>query len=304
MIDPEILKQVRRIQVHTSRLVTDVMAGGYSSVFRGSGIEFDEVREYSDGDDPRSVDWNVTARTGRPYIKKFVEERELTVVFLLDLSLSMRAGFLRRSAREAAAEFCACLALSAIRNNDKVGFVAFTDRVEHYTPPKKGIGHVLRIVRDCLALEAKGRATDVVPALEFIGHVLRRRAIVFLVSDFMGGGFVQNAEFDHALALVRRRHDLIAARFLTSELDLANRPRARGLLRVRDYESGREILCDFSSAAVRESYQKSVAAWNRALDERMRRARVDSIRVPVAQPVVEPILQFFRGRELKSVLHS
>src|SRR5688572_3647373 len=136
------------------------MAGGYSSVFRGSGIEFDEVREYTEGDDPRSVDWNVTARVGRPYVKKYVEERELTVLFLLDLSASARGGTKRRSAREAAAELCACLALSAIRNNDKVGLIAFTDRVEKYVPPKKGIGHVLRIVRDCLVLEPEGTGTD------------------------------------------------------------------------------------------------------------------------------------------------
>lgn len=299
MIDPEILKQVRRIQVHTSRLVTDVMAGGYNSVFRGSGIEFDEVREYTDGDDPRSVDWNVTARTGRPYIKKFVEERELTVVFLLDLSLSMRAGFERRSAREAAAEFCACLALSAIRNNDKVGFIAFSDRVEKYVPPKKGIGHVLRIVRDCLALESAGRATDFTPALEFTGHVLRRRAIVFLVSDFLG-----DQNYERALNILGRRHDLIAARMLTSDLNLAQNPAARGLLRIRDMETGAEQLCDFSSRAVRDQYQQNVNTWQRTLDERLRRARIDSIPVPVALPVVEPILRFFRGRELKAALHS
>lgn len=295
MIDPEILKQVRRIQVHTSRLVADVMAGGYNSVFRGSGIEFDEVREYSEGDDPRSVDWNVTARTGRPHIKKFVEERELTVVFLLDLSLSMRAGFGRRAAREAAAEFCACLALSAIRNNDKVGFIAFSDRVEKYVPAKKGIGHVLRIVRDCLALESRGNTTKIAPALEFIGHVVRRRAIVFLVSDFLG-----DENYDHSLAIVGRRHDLIAVRTISPELELATNKNARGLLTVRDLETGMQYIGDFSSKAVRDQYQQNADAFTRATNERLRRARVDSIQIKVAEPVVEPILQFFRGRELKA----
>lgn len=296
MIDPEILKQVRRIQVRTNRLVTDVMSGGYSSVFRGSGIEFDEVREYAEGDDPRAVDWNVTARTGRPHVKKFVEERELTVVFLLDLSASMAAGFRRRSAREAAAELCACIALSANRNNDKVGLVAFTDRVEKYVPPKKGVGHTLRIVRDCLALESAGRASDAGPALQLASRVLRRRAIVFLVSDFLGLGGL-----DRELALCARRHDVIAARLATPEMGLGGAfPGARGLLRTRDLETGAERLVDLSSPAVRRAHAEAAAAWRARIDAQCRRARVDRFDVPVERPVVEPILAFLRRREMRA----
>ncbi len=297
MIDPEILRQVRRIQVLTSRLVTDVMSGGYSSVFRGSGIEFEEVREYAEGDDPRSVDWNVTARTGRPHVKKFVEERELTVLFLLDLSASAAAGMRGRSVRRAAAELCACLALSASRNNDKVGLVAFTDRVERWVPPKKGVGHVMRIVRDCLALEPVGRGTDFVPALEFVASVVRRRAIVFLVSDFL-----TDRLYDRVLSSAARRHDVIAARLLASELCVGEgRPvRARGLVRVRDLESGLERLLDFSSPAVRDAWLRSVLEWRERTRDDLRRLRVDLMDVPVEEPVVEPILQFFRRRELRA----
>jgi uncharacterized protein (DUF58 family) len=291
VIDPEILREVRRIQVRTNRLVSEVLAGGYTSVFRGSGIEFDEVREYAPGDDPRSVDWNVTARTGRPHIKKYVEERELTVLFLLDLSSSMRGGFGERSQRHVAALFCACLALSAIRNNDKVGWIGFTDGVERYVPAKKGAGHALRIVRDCLAYEASGTQTDVVPALEFAARVSRRKAIFFLVSDFLGV-----SGFDKELGIVARRHDVIAVRTLSPELRLAN---ARGLTRLRDLETGRETLRDFSSAEVRLRYHENVAAWDLDLTARLRRARVDRIDLDTTKSIAEPILGFFRRRELR-----
>ncbi|MBL8693395.1 MAG: DUF58 domain-containing protein [Planctomycetes bacterium] len=316
MIDPEILKQVRRIQVRTSRLVTDVMAGGYSSVFRGSGIEFDEVREYSEGDDPRAVDWNVTARVGRPYVKKFVEERELTVLFLLDLSASMASGARERSARDAAAEFCACLALTADRSNDKVGMIAYSDRVERYVPAKKGSGHALRLVRDCLALEAAHRPTDPVPALEFLARVVRRRAVVFWVSDFE-----TRLNQTSALSLCARRHDLIAARMLTPELDwgcaedesvrgpLALKRRAeerrrgtavdrpRGLVRLRNVETGADRPVDFSSPAVRRAWRDTAASHITATAEMFRRAGVDLLDIPVEAPVVDPILRFFERRE-------
>ena len=178
----ELLEEVRRIEVQSRRLVQEVIAGGYSSVFRGAGIEFDEVREYVPGDDPRSVDWNVTARTSRPHVKKYVDERELTLVFLLDLSPSMSGGLGRWSARQAAARLAGCLALSAVRQGDKVGLIAGGDRVECYVPPGKGSGHALRVIRDCLALPAAGAASDLVPLLEMAAGVLRRHAILFLLS--------------------------------------------------------------------------------------------------------------------------
>ena len=305
MIDRELLEQVRRIQVLSKRLVTDVMSGGYGSVFRGSGIEFDEVREYVDGDDPRAVDWNVTARMGRPYVKKFVEERELTVIFLLDVSASMRGGFAVRSLREAAALLCACLAFSAVRNNDKAGLVVFSDRIERYVPAKKGVAHVLRILRDCLGHVPQGRASDLAVPLDFVSRVLRRRSIVFLVSDFL-------ASLPHeALRLCSRRHDLIAARLLPAELA----PRARGAMRWHDPETGRTGRIDWNDEK-RAAFEARATALERSIADALRRARVDLMSVdlrdlesaavtPQAQReqqnrrLAASIVRFFRMRELR-----
>lgn len=288
----ELLEEVRRIEVQSRRLVTDVMSGGYCSVFRGSGIEFDEVREYVDGDDPRMVDWNVTARVGRPYIKKYVDERELTVLFLLDLSESMTGGFGVWSARQMAARICACLALSAVRNNDKVGLVAFSREVDKYVPPKKGLGHVLRIVRDCLALPGSSDKTDLGPALDFAASVLRRRSILFVVSDFLGG------DWREPLTQCARRHDLTAVRILVPELTAPS----EGLLRTRDPETDREALIDWRSETVRKVYQARVEAWRTRFETDLRRARVDLMDVPVPRirdrdAVARPILRFFQMRE-------
>lgn len=290
----ELLKEVRRIDVLSKRLVTGVMAGGYSSVFRGSGIEFDEVREYADGDDPRAVDWNVTARMGRPYVKKYVDEREQTVLFLLDLSASMDGGFGFWSARQTAARICACLALSAIRNGDKAGLVAFSEQVDKYVAPKKGAGHGLLIVRDCLALRGSGARTNMAPALEFAARVVRRHATVFVVSDFLGYGWQQ------AMALCARRHDVIAVRLLHPELT----PPAKGLMRVTDPESGVATLVDWNNAAVRARYGDFIAAWRTRTAADLRRAEVDVMDVPVPRTydrnaIAGPILRFFRMRELR-----
>ncbi|TAH34434.1 MAG: DUF58 domain-containing protein [Planctomycetota bacterium] len=289
----ELLAEVRRIEVQSRRLVTGVMAGGYSSVFRGAGMEFDEVREYAEGDDPRAVDWNVTARVGRPYVKKYVDERELTLLFLLDLSASMDGGFGPWSARQTAARVCACLALSAVRNHDKVGLIAFRGAVEKYVPPKKGLSHALAVLRDCLALPGHG-ATDLAPALEFAARVQRRRAILFLVSDFLAGGWRES------LSLCARRHDVIAVRLLTPELA----PSAAGLLRVADPEGGRASVLDWSSARVRAAYAQRVADWRRRTEDELRRAKVDRMDVLVPRvldkdAVARPILAFFRMRELR-----
>jgi uncharacterized protein (DUF58 family) len=290
----ELLAEVRRIDVLSKRLVTDVMAGGFSSVFRGSGLEFDEVREYVDGDDPRAVDWNVTARVGRPFVKKFVEEREQTALFLLDLSASMDGGFGAWSARQAAARVCACLALAAVRNDDKTGFVAFSDDVESYVPPKKGAAHAMRIVRDCLVQRGRGARTDPAAALEFVARAVRRRAIVFLVSDFLGGcgGAV--------LPLCARRHDVVAVRLLSPELT----PPGEGVLRVRDPETGRESLVDWNDARTRAAYARRVEAWRARTADELRRAKVDVMDVPVPRTpdrnsIAAPIMRFIRMRELR-----
>ena len=189
MIPKEILKKVRRIEITTKRMVTDVFAGEYESVFKGRGMEFDEVREYQPGDDIRSIDWNVTARTGHPYVKKFVEERELTVIFLVDASASGKFGTVDKMKNELAAEVCAVLAFSAIRNKDKVGLIIFTDTVEKFVPPKKGNIHVLRVIRELLYFKPRGTGTDIGVALEYLNKVTTRRAVTFLVSDFLAEGY-------------------------------------------------------------------------------------------------------------------
>ncbi len=291
----ELLAEVRRIDVQSRRLVAGAMAGGYASVFRGTGVEFHEVREYAEGDDPRSVDWNVTARVGRPFVKKYVDERERTVLFALDLSASMGSGLGAWSARQAAARVCACLALSATRIGDKVGLVAASDRVEGYVPARKGPGHALRVVRDCLALPQR-RGTDLAPALEFLSHAVRRGAVVFLVSDFLSDGW------QHPLALCARRHDVVAVRLLSPEAFDA----PAGLVRARDPESGATVVLDGASRRVREEHARRAAAWRLRTEQDLARAKVDRLdvrvpRVPSRDAIAGPILRFFRMRELRGM---
>ncbi len=298
MIDPQILAQVRRIQLRTNRMVTDVMMGGYSSVFRGTGIEFDEVREFVEGDDPRAVDWNVTARTGRPHIKKYMEERELTVLFLLDVSPSTSfastkkndASLGLRSVRETAAEFCACIALAASRNNDKAGLIAFSEETELYVPAKKGTSHVLRLIREVLALEAKGSGSDLASALDYAARVQRKRAIVFVVSDFLVG------DFQHPLRLLSRRHDVVAVR--VQDPSTMSLPEA-GLLQLRDLETGKSCWVDSSSAKVREAYAANMLAMREGQDDAFRRAKVDCLDLTTGGSIADPIVNFFRMRELR-----
>ena len=307
MIDPEILAQVRRIQVRTTRLVNDVMVGGYTSTFRGTGIEFDEVREFVEGDDPRMVDWNVTARTGRPHIKKFMEERELTVVFLLDASASTAFGTVPREStsgqpaglaptlavrtvRDVAAEFCACMALAASRNNDKAGLIAFSDAIDRYVPAKKGTRHVLRLIREVLALQSKGKASDLARALEYAARVQRKRAIVFVVSDFLV------PDYQRPLRLLARRHDVVAVRILDPVT--ARLPKA-GLLHVRDLETGQPVWVDSGSARVRHAYNAAMAARESSFEGTLRRAGVDRMELRPDRSVADPIVQFFRMRELR-----
>jgi len=294
-IDREILAQVRRIQVRTNRMVTDVMSGGYVSVFRGSGIEFDEVREFTEGDELRSVDWNVTARTGRPHVKKYMEERELTVLFLLDLSASTAFGTAHRgdrvrSVRETAAEFCACLALAAARNNDKAGMIAFSDRIEHYVPAKKGTRHVLRLIREALALQPQGRGTDIAGALDYAARVQRKRAVVFLISDFLGAGY------ERSLRLLGRRHDLVAVRVM-DPATLA--PPRNGLLYLRDLENLGGQWVDTSYGPFQRAHAERVARWEERLNSTLQKAGVDRLELSPDRSVADPIVRFFRMRELR-----
>lgn len=287
----KLIAEVRRIEVQSKRLVTEMLAGSYHSVFRGAGIEFDEVREYIEGDDPRSVDWNVTARVGKPYVKKYVDERALTVLFLLDLSESMSGGFGVWSARQVAARVVASLGLSAVRNNDRVALIAFSDQVEKWVPPRKSAGHALRVVRDCLALPATNTRTRFDPALEFAGRALRSGAIVFLISDFLSDGWRRS------LSRCALRHDVIAVRLLAPELQ----PPDAGMMRVKDPETGVEAVVDWSHPADRDAYVAKVAAWRAATEVDLRRAQVDLVDVPLPREpdrnvVVKPLLRFFRMR--------
>lgn len=287
----EVLKEVRRIQVHTNRLVTGVLAGGYHSIFRGRGIEFDEVREYEEGDDPRTVDWNVTARVGKPYIKKFVDERNLTVLFLLDLSASMSAGFGDFTGRDAAARFVATLAFSAVRSNDTVGMITFGEKVEKFVRPKKGVGQALRLLRDTLATPPTAGRSDLVAALRMASAVVRRRSIIFVVSDFLADGWKS------ALTMCARLHDVVAVRISLPEID--DPPRA--VTAMVDPETGDRVVADFADPSVRKIYADGVQKWRNASRDAFRRAAVDvvDVRVPKrrrADFVVGPIVGFFRMR--------
>ena len=293
----EMLRQVRRIQVRTDRMVTDVMAGGYTSVFRGSGIEFDEVREFAPGDDVRSVDWNVTARAGKPFVKKFMEERELTVMLVLDVSPSTTFGTepqtaatneRARTVRETAALVCGCFAFAAARNNDKAGLVTFTDRIERYVPAKKGRRHVLRLIREAYAQEHEGRGTDLAQALDYAGRIQRRRSVMIVVSDF----FAPLAE--KQLRVLAKRHDVIAVRIRDPH---SERLPDAGLLRLRDPETGSEALVDSSSKRVRAEFEQRVAADRARFESVCKRASVDLMDVGTRGSVADPIVRFFRMRE-------
>lgn len=288
MISAELARQIRYIQISARRAVDAVFGGEYASVFRGQGMEFQEVRDYQPGDEIRSIDWNVTARMGHPYVKRYVEERELTVLFVVDLSASGAFGSTAKSKTEVAAELTAVLAFSAIRHNDRVGLVVFTDIIELYIPPKKGTTHVLRLVRELLFIHPHGRLTDVAAALRFVSRVQRRRATVFLISDYLAAGY------ETELRLAAARHDLIAASIVDPyELEL---PRA-GLLDLQDAETGARVLIDSSSRRVREEYARRGRQRQRDLAAQLRRLRVDHIPVRTDQPWARDLVRFFKVRE-------
>jgi len=297
----EILKKVRQIEIRTNRLVNDTLAGQYQSVFKGRGMDFDEVREYVPGDEVRSIDWNVTARTGRPFIKKFTEERELTILLLVDVSASGNFGSTTQSKREMAAELASVLAFSAIRNNDKVGLILFTDQIEQYIPPKKGRQHVLRVVREILFFKPRQRGTDIVQALEFANQVVRRRAVAFLVSDFQIPKSPPKAfkgttmdDLRHALKLTNKRHDLVALTI--------NDPRERellaiGLLTIQDAETGEQLELDTSSADVRARFADWTKSQRGVIRQTIRSAGVDLLDLNTDKPYLPALLQFFATRE-------
>jgi uncharacterized protein (DUF58 family) len=288
----EVLRQVRLIELRTRGLVDNVFGGEYQSVFRGQGIEFAEVREYQPGDDVRTIDWNVTARMGEPFVKQYVEERELTLMLVVDLSGSEQFGTRTRFKAELAAEIGAVIALSAATNNDRTGLLIFTDRVEHSVPPKKGRRHALRLIRDVLAFRPEGRGTDLAGALDFAGRVLPHRAIVFVLSDFQLAA-EDDQLFDRTLRVVSRRHDVVAVKINDPrELELPD----AGLLRLRDPETGEIRVVDTGSREVRQRFRAASLAREAAMRRRFRRLGVDEIEVATDQPYAPPLLAFFERR--------
>lgn len=286
----EILRQVKLIELRTRGLVNTLFSGEYHSVFKGHGMEFAEVREYAPGDDYRSIDWNVSARMGHPYVKKYTEERELTVLFAVDLSGSEQFGTRGRFKAEIAAEISALIAMAAIKNNDRVGLLLFTDRVEKFVPPKKGRRHALRLIRDLLAFEPAGDGTEIAVALDYLGRVLRHRAIVFLISDFFDSGF------ESSLKLVSRRHDLVAVTLVD--------PRERnlpdvGFLELIDAESGERLVLDSGNRYVREQFEHLASEESVRLQRLLRRLSIDQIEIRTDRSYVLPLIRFFRARERK-----
>jgi len=288
MLTREQLKAVRKIQIRTSHLVTDVFAGQYQSVFKGRGMEFAEVRLYQPGDEIRTIDWNVTARTGVPHVKRYAEERELTVMLMVDASASTIFGSVTQLKSTLAAELGALFAFSAITNNDKVGLIIFTDRIELALRPRKGTRHVLRVIRDVLSVKPAGRGTDIPAALEHLGRVTKRRCVVFLVSDFL------DTACKHALRVAARRHDLIAV--------VLEDPRESalpdvGLVELEEAETGERYVVDTGDARVRDAFARQAAAARAERDRMLRAADVDTIVIRTDQRYTTALLRFFRMRE-------
>ncbi len=290
MVPRELMKQIRRIQIRTSHLADDILSGEYHSAFKGRGIEFEEVRPYQVGDDVRSIDWNVTARHGEPYIKLFREEREMTVVLLVDQSHSQNLGTHHLTKRQLVAELGATLAFSAIKNNDRVGLQLFTDEIEKVLPPGKGSRHVLRLIRELLYCEPVGRGTNLAKALEHLYQSVKRRSVVFLISDF------QDAGYEKMLRIAARKHDIIPI--------VISDPRERtlpnvGLIELLDEETGRSVSIDTSSRVHRNLYEDLASASIQSRNQLFKRLRLDSIAIETGEDFVNPLHRFFHAREVR-----
>ena len=288
MLTKDLIKKVRRIQIYTSRLVNDILAGAYHSTFKGRGMEFDEVREYQPGDEIRTIDWNVTARVGKPFIKKFVEERELTVMLMVDASSSGQFGSKHQLKNEYAAELCAMLAFSAIKNNDKVGLVIFTDRVEKYIPPKKGKRHVLHVISEILSFKPEHIGTNIASGIDFFNSVNKKRTVTFLVSDFIAEGY------ERALQIANKRHDIIAV--VIQDPREKEFPRL-GLIEHEDAETGEALLVDSSDPNLQKGIKVFSGKEASVRDKFFRQINVDIIHVETGSSYVEPFVRFFRTRE-------
>ena len=288
MTPEEVAREVRRLEITTRHLVRDIVAGEYSSAFRGRGVEFAEVREYQPGDDIRTIDWNVTARLGTAYVKRYLEERELTVLFVVDRSASGDFGSRLRTRSDLAGELVTVLALAASRNNDRVGLLVATDRIERYTAPAKGRRHALRIVSELLGYEPEARGTDLRAALEGLEALLRRRAVIFILSDFLTGGW------ESVLGRLARRHDVIAVALMDQrERELPD----VGLVTLWDPETGDWRLVDTGDPRVRTHFRDTAVAFESRLERTLRERGADLLRLETGKPYAEPLLAFFRRRE-------
>ena len=290
MIPSELLRRIRRIEITTSRVVDEILAGQYHSAFKGRGMEFEEVRQYQIGDDVRTIDWNVTARAGEPYIKLFREEREMSVNLLVDLSASQAVGSEGQLKRELVAQVGATLAFSAIDNSDKVGFTGFTDQIEKVVPPRKGKRHVLRVIRELLFCEPISTGTDIRQAIDHFNKMQKRRSVVFLISDFLDHGY------EKALRVAARRHDIIP--IIVSdprEYDLPN----VGLIELRDAETGQQVLIDTASRRNRQAYREKMFAFAERRRQLFRRFKIEAVTLTTGEDFVEPLAQYFRKREAR-----
>jgi uncharacterized protein (DUF58 family) len=291
MLPLEVLRQIRRLQLKARRAVEDLLGGEYHSVFKGTGIAFEEVREYQPGDDIRAIDWNVTARIGHPFVKRFIEERELTVLLAVDCSGSQQFGTRIQQKREVAAELAAVLAFSAISNNDRVGLLQFTDRVERFVPPRKGVRHVLRLIRDVLFFQPQSKGTSLREGLDYLNRVLHRRTIVFLFSDFI------DRDYEGAFKRTGRRHDLIAVR--VSDAREEELPPV-GLVELEDAETGQHFLLDTGSWRVRQAYAAAGVERREALRQLANTVGVDLIEVSTDGSHLDALIKFFQMRERRS----
>jgi len=290
MIPASLLRKVRRIEIRTTRLVNDLFGGEYESVFKGQGIEFADVREYVPGDDIRTIDWNVTARSQHPFVKKFVETRELTVLFLVDMSGSQYFGSTDKLKSEVAAEIAAILAFSAVKNNDKTGLLIATEEVEKFVPVKKGRNHALRVIREILGYQPRKKGTRLVAALQYLYQVLTRSAVIFLISDFIDEGY------EKALKILSRKHDVIAIHL---QDPLETHFPANGLVELVDRETGKTLLVDSSSRKFRKQFLENARHKNEQLSTLLKRLQIDRVEIPADTSYINPLIKFFKARERK-----
>lgn len=284
----DLIKKVRKIEIKTRGLSHNIFAGEYHSAFKGRGMSFSEVREYQYGDDVRDIDWNVTARFNKPYIKVFEEERELTVMLVIDLSESLDFGTVRQTKRDMVTEIAATIAFAAIQNNDKIGVIFFTDKVEKFIPPQKGRKHILYIIRELLNFEPQSSRTDISVPLQFLTNALKKRCTAFVISDF-----IDNGDFKNAMTIANRKHDVVAIQVYDRRL--AELPKV-GLIKMRDAESGEEIFVDTSSSKVQSAQREWWRSQREKLDETLKKSRVDSVSIRTDQDYVKALMNLFAQR--------